>query len=312
MKLFAFFSSFEAFLAIWQFKTQKSLGFYKLGEQHLSRAITGVAKIVSGGTTYIRGYGTFPHPNILSAFLTIGLMVCLYLLLNSKTLTSKIAFSLAIAINTLGLAVSFSRAGYLAYGAGLIVFFGYLFYMERIKMPSLIAKRVWIAAGVCLVSILASLIMFRPFLLTRANVTDDSSLQRIFYAKISLNMMAQHSIFGLGAGESLLHMQQYSPIKLWTYQIQPVHNYFLLSGAELGIPGMLILIWVFLSHLSGLLKNNHTTYNILLTTILVAILVLMQFDHYFYTLQQTQLLLWTVLALIAAEIKNPLISEGVN
>jgi hypothetical protein len=31
----------------------------------------------------------------------------------------------------------------------------------------------------------------------------------------------------------------------------------------------------------------------------------MQFDHYFYTLQQTQLLLWMVLAIISSEIKNP-------
>jgi O-antigen ligase len=305
LNFFAFFATFESLLALWQFKTQKSLGLYKFGEEHLSRAITGVAKIVSSGTTYIRGYGTFPHSNVLSAFLTTGLLICLYLLINAKNWRLKGLYGLAIAITTFGLTVSFSRAGYLSYGLGLIIFFGGILYTQPVKKLSALPKTAWVAAGVCLASILLALMVFRPFLLTRANVTDDSSLQRIFYAKISLKIMIQHPIFGLGIGESILHMQQYSSIKLWYWQIQPIHNYFLLAGAELGIPGMLILIWIFLSHLISLLKQKLTTYYLLLTTILISILILMQFDHYFYTLQQTQLLLWMVLAIISSEIKNP-------
>ena len=318
LKLFAFFSSFEAILALWQFKAQKSLGLYKLGEGHLSRAITGVAKIVSSGTTYIRGYGTFPHPNILSAFLVIGTIICLYLLLKSTKLWQKTLYSLAILVNILGLAVSFSRAGYLALIVGLIVFFGYLLYQNPVTNK----KSIWMAIGVTVVSIIIAIFIFKPFLLTRSNITDDSSLQRIFYAKIAVKMMASHPIFGLGIGESVLHMQQYSPIKLWFYQIQPIHNYFLLAGAELGIPGMLILIWIFLSHLRGLwlrikdpprLAIGETgkglrmekTYLLMLFSVLISFFLLMQFDHYFYTLQQTQLLLWLFLALIAAETKNP-------
>ena len=309
LQFFAFFSTFEGLLAIYQFISQKSLGLYKIGEGHLSKAITGVSKIVSGGTTYIRGYGTFPHPNLLSAFLVIGLLICVYLLLQAKNSISKTFLSLAILLNTFGLAVSFSRAGYLAYAIGLLIFFGYLFYMEPVKKISHISKHLRLAAAVTVLSIIIALIAFRPFLLTRATVTDDSSLQRIFYAKIALRIIKDHPVFGLGIGESILHMQEYSPIKLWTYQIQPIHNYFFLAGAELGIPGMLILVWIFLSHLWGLIKSKLTTYNLLLTTILICILVLMQFDHYFYTLQQTQMLLWLMLAIIGAQIKNPQVGD---
>jgi hypothetical protein len=95
----------------------------------------------------------------------------------------------------------------------------------------------------------------------------------------------------------------------------------LLAAAELGIPGALILIWTFLFHLFGvwnlkiskLFKNwkleirnlQLNLYHLTLSTIVLAFLVLMMFDHYFYTLQQTQMLLWAVLGMMAAETQNP-------
>jgi hypothetical protein len=47
------------------------------------------------------------------------------------------------------------------------------------------------------------------------------------------------------------------------------------------------------------------TYPLMLFSGLISFLILMQFDHYFYTLQQTQLLLWLFLAIISSEMKNP-------
>jgi O-antigen ligase len=126
-------------------------------------------------------------------------------------------------------------------------------------------------------------------------------------------MIKDNPLFGVGAGESVLHMEQYTNVKLEPWQKQPIHNYFLLSAAEIGIPGVLILIWIFLSHLKSLIFNlksskdfQLTAYNLLLIAILSTFLVLMLFDHYFYTLQQTQLLLWITLGVIAAQSKNHL------
>jgi hypothetical protein len=78
----------------------------------------------------------------------------------------------------------------------------------------------------------------------------------------------------------------------------------------MGIPGAMILAWFMLNHLWKLIKgikdkvlNNPplASYYLLLAAVLFCFLVLMQFDHYFYTLQQTQLLLWILLGAIAAE-----------
>lgn len=340
IKTFVLLSSLESILALWQFIFQQSTGLFgKLGEQVLSPQIQGVAKIVSSGTAMIRGYGTFPHPNLLSAFLSTAVLLSLYLFIESTNKKAKLSYSMALFINLIGLTTTFSRAGFLALGIGLTAFFGYLLLAElqKNKQPSilnftLIRGRMNVkiqALLITLVTILLCFIIFRPYLLTRATVTDDAALERIFYAKIGLQMIKHQPVLGIGIGDSVLHMQQYSPIKLWPWQIQPIHNYFLLSAAELGIPGMLILIWIFLQHLWELIKKLKTksdlstkgesafggqlaTFNLLLVTIFCSFLVLMQFDHYFYTLQQTQMLLWVILGIIAAAIKSPSNKEEPN
>ena len=109
LKLFAWLCSLQAVIALVQFTRQSPLGLFKVGEYHIGPAILGVAKIVSGGTTYIRGYGTFPHPNPLSAFLVAGIFVILYLLVTSASLKWKLIYSGLLLLNILGLTVTFSR-----------------------------------------------------------------------------------------------------------------------------------------------------------------------------------------------------------
>ena len=284
------------------------MGLNKLGEQIISPKTQGIAKIVSGGTTFIRGYGTFPHPNLLSAFLVVGVLFSIYLLLKTIDYRLKTLYTFAILINCLGLTAAFSRAGFLALAFGLVIFFGYLFWTIKVVTK----KQIYSSALIVLISLFMCFVIFKPYLASRATISDGAALARIFYAKIGLKMIGQHPMFGVGIGDSVLHMQQYAPFKLLPWQIQPIHNYFLLAAAEIGIPGALILVWIFISHLWILIKNLSArkdaqlfTFDFLLLTTLICFLVLMQFDHYFYTLQQTQMLLWLILGIIAAEIKNP-------
>jgi O-antigen ligase len=161
---------------------------------------------------------------------------------------------------------------------------------------------------VVLISIISSSFLFKPFLLTRATFSDQSTIDRKFFDQVGLKMAEKNPLFGVGLGESVLHMEQYSGKSLKPWNKQPPHNYFIIAAAELGIPGALILFWIFAAHFLKLfknlklkIKNSDYSYYLLLTTILCSFLLLMQFDHYFYTLEQTQLLLWVILALIASE-----------
>lgn len=315
---FSFFSvlcGIQSLISLNQFFIQKPIGLFRLGEQKIYAWQWGVAKLVSYGTTYIRGYGTFPHPNLLSAFLITGIIINIYLIFKNEKLQYQAMLSALLIINILGLTVTFSRAGYLAVAIGLAIFFGILalshYFKTRITYGDktlFLSQPVAMTISVILFSIILSFSLFHNLILTRATVSDKASLERGIYNHISLKMIKTRPIFGLGTGQSMLHMEQLSEPKLKPWEIQPIHNYFLLSAAELGIPGALILIWIFLDHLSSIWKlkiTNLSHYQITLGTILVCFLILMMFDHYFYTLQQTQFLLWMTLALIAAETKNP-------
>lgn len=320
-KIFAWFCGIQSIIALAQFAKQSSLGLYRLGESHLAPNMLGVAKIVSNGTTFIRGYGTFPHPNVFSAFLVTGVLIAAYLLMISNQKKAKIAYSFLIFLNILGLTVAFSRGAYLALGVGLVIFFGTMKYrkLEIARGPSvsegsetisstnqIASPRLssGLAISVLAMSILISFAIFRPFLLTRATFSDQSTIDRKFYDQMGLKMAEQHPLFGVGAGENLLHMEQVSNKTLMPWEKQPPHNYFIIAAAELGIPFALILLWIFLYQLKAIyykFKDDFSIYLLLLISLFTCFLVLMQFDHYFYTLQQTQMLLWILLGLIAAE-----------
>jgi O-antigen ligase len=303
--IFVIFSSFECLLAIWQFIYQKSTDLWvlnKIGESLLRPNIAGVAKIISRGTVFIRGYGTFPHPNLLGAFLVISILCILYLIFNFDKKQRFILFILLF-INILGITVTFSRASYLALAIGLALFLGYLFYHRNTGQPKLI----WTVLTFSFMYILVSFLIFKPFILTRATVFDQATVERATYNRIGIQMIKNNPFLGIGIGESVLHMEQYDKTITEPWQKQPIHNYFILAAAEIGIPGALALLWIFSSLIWKLLRNiinDINTYHLLLACMLISILVLMQFDHYFYTLEQTQLLLWALLGLTAPTIKK--------
>jgi len=262
----------------------------------LSPAILGVAKVVSGGTQYIRGYGTFPHPNLFSAFLTLGILVSFYLFSLSKKPSHKILLGLVLGINIFGLLITFSRSGFLAAIISMLLMGIYLANKKSSNLKQAIA--------ITIASTSMGLILFLPLLNTRATISDNATLERIQYNQAGLEMIKNQPIFGVGIGESVLHMEQYMHRFLKPWEKQPVHNFFILAGAEIGLPGMLILLWLFWLHLQALfgklMTRPENSTAALFAAGLLAIFILMQFDHYFYTLQQTQMLLWVILGISAS------------
>ena len=294
--VFTLFSSFEAILALFQFFTQKSLGLKLLGENLIAPDLLGIAKIVSSGTPYIRGYGTFPHPNLLAAFLCLGTLFAYYILSTTQKRSERIFFSLTLGFNLFGLAVTFSRAGYLSACVALGVMGIFLAYKKAPGIKQASALLVLVAA--------LAITLFFPWISTRATLTDSATIERTQYNIAGLEMVASQPVLGLGIGESVLHMEQYMHRALQPWEKQPVHNYFILAAAEMGLPGVMILIWLFWLHFQALLGQAKTETSIfpaaLLSAGLIAFFLLMQFDHYFYTLQQTQMLLWVMLGISAS------------
>lgn len=308
--LFTILGLLQSVIATVQFYWQKSIGLYYLGESHLSPDTLGVAKIVSHGTKMIRGYGTFPHANLLSAFLVIATLFNLYLIIKyyqiprdkriSHGTIKQICLYTALGMNTFGVFISFSRAGILALAIGLTTTSLILLINKQyLAMKQVIAM---------IVAILISLAILWSPLSTRATFSDSATKERAFYNQIGKEIVINKPIFGTGPGTSVLHMKQYASSlgkgELQPWEIQPIHNYYLISLAEWGI-GSILLLGTIILPIFFLFKRKFkifTIWQVFLASIALSILALFLFDHYFYTIWPTQLLLWLIIGLILREI----------
>lgn len=297
-----FVSTIQAFIGIFQFISQKSVGLYIVGESYLSAGLYGVAKIVLPEGVYIRTYGTFPHPNIFAAFLVVSLLTYSYFITQAQNFKQKVLYICLFYVNSLALVLTFSRAAFLGFSISFAAFLVLHWFKTNLK------NRVIELFFVGFLTFSALGLIFYPFLLNRATISDQASLERVEYLKIGIKMISSSPILGQGIGNSMLHMEQFSSKPLNSWEKQPIHNYFVLTAAELGIPGLLLVLLIFFSSVkklaSSLKKKESAQESILLLSILLAFFVLMQFDHYFYTLNQAQLLLWLTLGIIWT-IKTP-------
>ncbi|MBU6447672.1 O-antigen ligase family protein [Patescibacteria group bacterium] len=292
----------QTIIAAGQFITQHSLGLKILGEPIIAANINGIAKIDLINQKIIRAYGTFSHPNQLAAFLVVA---CATAWLIYATETNTLKRNVAAILMVLfigGEFLSFSRAGI----AALIIFFAFVLISIRIKHGwGAIKKQIEI---IFLSFLVFSLILF-PFLIARVSPAP-TEFTRTFYNLNGVEVFNQNPITGVGIGNLLPAMAQKIEAKQ-AWQIQPPHNYFLEVACETGIIGLLLYIYLFISRIVGLFKSEPLAQNrgdlitLALIGIIFAFIFLMQFDHYFYTLPQTILLLWLVLGMINGQIKKP-------
>lgn len=289
--IFIFVGSIQSIIALTQFTLQHSIGINLLGESPLAISTYGVAKIVSHGTTFIRGYGTLPHPNILSALLVISSLLNLHLLNNALHKYQRVILSVSFFLITMGVFVSFSRAGLLVFAIGLTTWGVVTLFRKK---SFLIMRKVLIVP----ISIIISSLIFMPWLLTRANIQGEAAIERSVYNHTGVEILKNNWVIGTGPGTNLFHMKQKLENQLEEWNIQPIHNYWLITVAEWGIIGLFIvffLAYTLLRFIRSIVGNDYsksnqkiTCWQTTLLSIFIAILTLFWFDHYFYTIWPTQ------------------------
>lgn len=303
--VFIVFSFLSVVIATLQFYLQTSVGgvIHFLGEPVLGPDILGVAKLNLDGHTFIRPYAAFPHPNLLSAYLLVSIFASIYLTVTENRRWKALLLCFALSTSVFGLFITFSRAAYISAAIGLVVYFT----ISILRLGFL--KRMAVILVIVILAALVSFLILRPYLVTRATIKDSSTKERLFYDKVGLEIIEDRPWLGTGWGTSVLHMQQYSSVALQPWEIQPIHNYYLILAAEAGIPMALVFIFIFFWYLISIFRMTWKksgevaglTYVAMLSSTILSFFVLMLFDHYFYTIQQTQFLLWLVLGLVARE-----------
>ena len=308
----------QAVLAIYQFLAQKSIGLGILGEQMLGSGIDGVAKLDIGGTKIIRAYGTLPHPNVLAAFLIIGLMLASWKYLRQESLTriQYIAWLGAIALLFVAELFTFSRSGWEALAVAGAITGTWTFARWRLLSEETQKRFTWLCGVLAVAGMLATFFL-SPYIRERVSVPalEDQAVQmRLngFYAAV--RMIDANRFFGIGPGQfttETLRIQPDLP-ELWMYQ--PVHTIYALIAAEYGLLGLLAFFFFigFVMHTWWIRRREaaDSILHIAVFSVFTAYLTAGLFDHFFFTFELGVALFWIAIALMLAH--NSGVQKPVN
>ncbi|MBI5414048.1 O-antigen ligase family protein [Candidatus Peregrinibacteria bacterium] len=204
-----------------------------------------------------RATGTLEHPNILGFFL-----VFVFFLLLENIQKWRVLRILLV----LGIFCTFSKATLIALIIGSIASFDTLDKIDK-RIVSFI-----------ILSVLSVFVIFFRHTFDNMSVSESERILQIF---VSFQIFLKHPIFGLGLGNSLSEAVKIVPIFPW--QLQPVHNVFLLILSETGIVGFLIFAFLSGSIIRKIFANADPKRRKLFFGISAAVCTFALFDHLLIT-----------------------------
>ncbi len=275
----------QSLIGVWQFARQSFFISKWLGISLLNPSLTGTSVIDNGSGRFLRAYGSLPHPNILAGFLVIGILAAVIFILHEPAKKIRCLLNIAVGFLTLGLVLTFSRAGWLALIVILIIFviYNYLKKQEQKKI-------IWplIIIGLIFIILFFSYgDLFKSRLTGLERLEIKSNQERISYYPQAFLIIKENWFKGVGLGNYTLVQYQKNPtLNSWDYQ--PIHDAGLLTWAEMGIIGLMLFIGIIIFAF----KNKSIFW-----PLLVVILILGFFDHYFRSLYFGIMLWWLVIGM---------------
>ncbi len=236
-----------AFAAVLLFETlvvleQRFVGLIFTAE-NLGRNISLTSKVGSG--TVVRLAGTLDHPNDLAMYLNLALPWVIFMLIIEQKLWRRLILLLAVLGALLAEVWSGSRGGWLGLAAAFVI--SVFFWMRKRGQNPLIGMGVSAAVVAMLFAIVfATSTTFRDRLIEG----DAGSAEvRFPLMEVAMEMIKENPATGVGLNMYAREMVPYDRTNNFiAYRYQhPVHNTFLLIGAETGLIALLLLatfIWI--------------------------------------------------------------------
>lgn len=205
-------------------------------------AVTTVANFVTGipmdGGDRVAGYaaGLTSNPNDLALMLNLILPLCIALLLASNRAGLRILLVSIACLLVIAIVATFSRAGFLTL---MVSGLTYLWLLRKR------AERSWLIAAAIL-ALLALPMMPSGYvdrLTTIVNIEDDpshSAQTRLEDMKAAARLGFANPFMGSGIGMNAVAMNKLRD-ESWT----EVHNVYLQYLVELGLPGLLLFLWLY-------------------------------------------------------------------
>ncbi len=265
-----------------QFLKQGSLfnNYLVLGEQPFTFSTRNIIKENVLGVSTIPAYGLFRHANIFGGYLSVILILLLgYIKFFDKNIRPVTFFVSAVLV--LALLLTLSVSAWLGLLLGLILL---MFEKSKNYMPALFVAIFLLGFSVLYVNNLFK------------NEPPASIHRRQNLMLSSLEMIKKQPFFGVGYKSNTLHIEDY----LTKYSqglrfVQPVHNIFILTFSESGIFAIVFLMSFFVVLFS--LAKKTVGADTLPFISLLQVAFMGSFDHYFFTIHQTQLLFWLLTGL---------------
>jgi O-antigen ligase len=187
-----------------------------------------------------RGSGTFINPNHLAGFLELLIPVGLAHIVmgrNRKPVLT-ILMGYALLVMGAGLAVSFSRGGWIATALALVVLFGVLVFQRRFRWPAVAALTILLLLGGWFFSqnLMSKYRLARVFSGGELNTESRTELLRP-----ALEMWRENVWFGVGPAHYDYRFRQYRPAVV---QGRPdrVHNDYVNTLADWGVVGTVLVL----------------------------------------------------------------------
>lgn len=297
----------NAALGILQVNANGAIGLTMLGEFPYSSAGYGTSIVRAGDLVLARPYGLHPHPNIFAGVLMIGGLAASAWLVSARRWLGIVG-ACAVAFILYGLLVTFSRAawgGFFVGGLTLLLFARLV--LRRAALPA-----VALCAVLCLVAGGLFIAEYGPFIAARAGDGQESTelrsvSDRLVFTDFAFRAIREEPLTGIGAGNFPWRASRYLRDTFYDLRGDNVHNVYLLAWAELGTPGLALL----LAALACLtfaavraIRRERTAWRIALLAGGLALSAVGLLDHYPYSLLQTQTAWWVCFALAGTSIQG--------
>ncbi|MGE4283445.1 MAG: O-antigen ligase family protein [Clostridia bacterium] len=206
-----------------------------------------------------RVYSTLENPNNYAEYLILLVPFCVAYILNLQNKNMQIFFGGALSISFLALALTYSRAGYVAFAITAFVF---------------IALRNWkliplaLVVGIVMLPFLPQSIMNR--IMTISNFKDSSISYRFYIWEGALDMLKDYWITGIGIGPEPFARLSSNYMSSVVTKAAHSHMLFLEIWIEMGIVAIISFMWCLIRTVKKSIKVIYSGQDKYLANILIA------------------------------------------
>lgn len=207
--------------------------------ENMGRVVGMKSKIEGGGGLLVRHAGTLSHPNDMAMYVNLCLPLVGFMLLMETKPIRRLYLVIAILFAMAALISSGSRGGWVGMGLGFAT--GLFFWLRKQGKNPL--KGMAIMAGSLTVLFLVLMLGSQTFQSRVLKGDKEAAEVRIPLMEVAMEMISDKPVLGVGLNHYTREMVAYDRTNHFvaTNFNQPVHNTFLMVGAETGLPAMLLL-----------------------------------------------------------------------